>query len=56
MGNKQLQYIYCPISRNKDNLTMRFDRSIEYGMTIIFFKTHAENEARRLVPDLFVLF
>ena len=40
---------YCPISRSKDNQTMKLGELIEKN----FFKNYAENEAGRLVPDLF---
>ena len=51
---KQLQYTYCPIS-HKGNQTMKFGQSIEYNK-IFFFKNYAENEAERLVSDLFLFF
>ena len=35
---------------------MKFGQLIEYNKRNIFFKNHAENEARRLVPDLFLFF
>ena len=44
------------ISRSKGNQTMKFGQSINTTCEIFFFKTHAENEARRLVPDIFFLF
>ena len=34
---------------------MRFGQLIESNIGIFFFKNHAENEAGRLVPDLFFL-
>ena len=34
------------------NLVNNYDMTTE----IFFFKNHAENEARRLVPDLFLFF
>ena len=53
MVYKHLQYTYCPISDgNKCNQTMKFGQLIE----IFIFKNYAENEARRLVPDLFLFF
>ena len=46
---------YANISQCKGNQTMKFSQSIEYDKTQIFsFKNYAENEARRLVPDLFL--
>ena len=32
---------------------MKFDQLIEYNKRNIFLKNHAENEAGRLIPDLF---
>ena len=34
---------------------MKYGQLIEYNNTF-FFKNHSENEAGRLVPDLFLLF
>ena len=42
------------ISKSKDNQTMKFGQLIEYNMTIFYIKNHAENDTRRLVPDLFL--
>ena len=44
------------ISRSKDSQTMKFGHSIEYNKKMFFFRNHAENVARGLVPDLFLLF
>ena len=35
---------------------MKFGQSIEYTKVNIFLKNHAQNEAERLVPDLFLFF
>ena len=35
---------------------MKFGQVIEYNRIQFFFKNHAENEARRLVSDLFLFF
>ena len=36
---------------------MKFGQLTEYNkINIFFFKNHAENEAGKLVPDLFLLF
>ena len=43
------------ISRSKVNHTLKFGQVKEYNK-IFFFKNHAENEAGRLVPDLFLFF
>ena len=45
-------HIWDSISRSKSNQTMKFGHLKE----IFFFKIHAENEADKLVPDLFLLF
>ena len=57
MVNKQLQYKYCPISHKvkvirQSNLVSSWNITRE----IFFVKNHAENEAGRLVPDLFLFF
>ena len=46
--------ILLNISRSKWN--QKFGQFIEYIMRIIFFKNHTENEAGRLVPDIFLYF
>ena len=45
-------HILPNISPGRGNQTMKFGQLIE----IIFFKNYTENEARRLVPDLFLCF
>ena len=35
---------------------MKFDQVTDCNRIIFFFKNHAENEAERLVPDLFLVF
>ena len=45
-------YILLNISKSKGNQTMKLGQLIEYNKRF-FFKNCAENEARRLVPDLF---
>ena len=47
-------HILPNISQSKGNQTMKFGQSIEYNKRNIFFKNYAENEAGRLVPDLFL--
>ena len=42
------------ISQNKGNQTMKFGQLIEYITRNLFLKIYAENEARRLVPELFL--
>ena len=41
--------------RIKGNETMKFGQLIEYNFIYIFLKNH-ENEAGRVVPDLFLFF
>ena len=48
--NKQLQYTLPNISGSKINQAMKFCQLIDYN------KRNAENEAGRLVRDLFLLF
>ena len=48
-------HILPDISRSKDNQTMKFGQVIGYNRNT-FLQIHAENEARRLVPDLFLFF
>ena len=47
-------HILPNIAQSKGNKTMKFGQLIEYLM--LFFKNYAENEAGRLVPDLFLFF
>ena len=35
---------------------MRFGQVIDITIELFYFKNHAENEAGRLVPDLFLFF
>ena len=44
------------ISQSKCNQTTKFGQLKEYNKGIFFFKNYAENEAGRLVPDLFLFF
>ena len=44
------------ISQSKGNQTMEFGQLIEYNKRILFFKNYAENEAGRLVLNLFFFF
>ena len=44
------------ISQSKGNQTMEFGQLIEYNKRILFFKNYAENEAGRLVLNLFLFF
>ena len=39
---------------NKGNQSMKFSQLINVMREIFFFKNHAENEAGKLVPDLFI--
>ena len=44
------------ISQSKGNQTMKLSELIKYKREIFFFKNYAENEARKIVPDLFLSF
>ena len=44
------------ISQSKGNQTMKISRLKNITGEIIFFKIYVENEARRLVPNLFLFF
>ena len=45
------------ISRKEDDQAMKFGQLIEYtARKIFFFKNHAENEAGRPAPDVFLVF
>ena len=44
------------VSRSKSNQTMKLGQLLEYNKRKIFFKNYAENEAGRLVPDIFLFF
>ena len=44
------------ISRSKGNKVMKVGQLIKYSVRNIFFKNHAENEAAKLVLDLFLFF
>ena len=46
-------HILPNISQSKVIQTMKFGQVIEYNKRTISFNDRAENEARRLVPDLF---
>ena len=48
--------IFPKISRGKGSRAIKFGQVIEYTREILFFKNYAENEVKRLVPDLFLLF
>ena len=45
------------MSRSKNNQTMKIGQVIEHNnRNIFFFKSNSENEAGRLVPELFLFF
>ena len=44
------------ISQSKGNQTIKFGQLIEYNEKYFFFKNYGENEAGRVVPDLFLFF
>ena len=47
-----VRQILLNVSESKGNLTMKFSQLIENNKRYIFLQNHAENESRRLVPDL----
>ena len=47
-------HILSNISRSKSNQTMKFGQLMKYNK-IFSIKNHVENEAERLVPDLFLV-
>ena len=47
-------HILPDISQSNGNQTMKFGQLIEYNKRNFSFKNYAENEAGRLVPDLFL--
>ena len=49
-------HILSNISQSKGNQTITFRQLIELSRQLFFFKNYVENEARRLVPDLFLFF
>ena len=48
-------HILSNISRSKGN-QMKLGQLIEYNKRNIFLQIYAENKAKRLVPDLFLIF
>ena len=44
-------HVFLNISRSKGNQAMKFGQLIKYSNNL---KNYAENEAERLVPDLFL--
>ena len=46
-------HILPNISRSKNSQTMKFGQVIEYSKIFFSLKINAENEAEKLVPDLF---
>ena len=49
-------HILPDISRSKEIPTMKFCQLIKYNIKNIYYKNHAEDEAGRLVPGLFLFF
>ena len=47
-------HILPNIPQSKSNQTMQLGQLIEYNKITSFLQRYAENEARRLVPDLFI--
>ena len=60
MSQTELQtisiHIIPNISRSKYNQTVKVGQLIEHNTRNIFFKNYEENEAGRLVPNLFLFF
>ena len=52
MSQAGLQYILLNISQSTEDQSVKLGQLIE----IFFFKNNAENEARKLVTDLFLFF
>ena len=50
--NKQLQYIYCPMSHE----AMKPGQAMEYCKRNTFLQKSCWNVAERLVPDIFLVF
>ena len=50
------KHILPNISQSKGNQTMKISRLKHITGEIFFFKNYVENEARRLVPNLFLFF
>ena len=49
-------HILLNITRIKGHQTIKFGQLTEHPREIFFFKNYAENEARKLVPDRFLVF
>ena len=49
-------HILPNILQSKGNQTMKSSQLIEHNKRTFLLKSYAENEARRLVPELFLLF
>ena len=49
-------HILPNISQSKDNKKMKFGQLIEYNKRNTFLKNYAENEVRRVAPDLSLFF
>ena len=49
-------HILANISQSKGNQTIKFGQLIKYNKRKIFLQNYVENEAERLVPDLFLFF
>ena len=47
-------HVFPNILRSKGNQAMKFGQLIKYSIRNNFLKNYAENEAERLVPDLFL--
>ena len=50
------RHILSNISESRGNQTMKFGQLIKYNKRNIFINNYAENDAKRLVPDLLLFF
>ena len=44
------------ISGSKSNQAMKLGQLVDYNKRNIYFKNYADNEAEKLIPDLFLFF
>ena len=56
LANNYNTRVLSKISRSKGNQAFEFGEVTEYKNIKLLSKNHAENEAERLVPELFLFF
>ena len=56
LKNNYNTHIACPKSHKEKTLTMKFGQLIEHKKGNIYLQKNAENEALRLIPNLFLFF